>query len=147
MSGQLDKVEAWAKFDRTGDPKDEPYYLNGVAMEFAENVRGSGKTCDLAFGYMGGVGAWKKLSADDGLSDAEIKKRQKRWRELHPEIVHTWYALDRASKAATNEPGKVFAVSNNICFRTRRQVSVDALTVRPQARLSRCATERGGATK
>jgi DNA polymerase len=116
VSGQLDKVAAWAKFDCTSDPKDEPYYLNGVAMEFSENVRGSGKTCDLAFGYMGGVGAWKKLSADDGLSDAEIKKRQRRWRELHPDIVHTWYALDRAAQAATNEPGKVFAINNRVSF-------------------------------
>jgi DNA polymerase bacteriophage-type len=79
-------------------------------------VRGSGKTCDLAFGYMGGIGAWKKLSPDDGLSDAEIKKRQIRWRELHPEIVDTWYALDRAAKAATNEHGKVFAVNNRVAF-------------------------------
>ena len=116
VSGQLDKVAAWAKFDCTSDPKDEPYYLNGVAMEFSENVRGSGKTCDLAFGYMGGVGAWKKLSADDGLSDVEIKKRQRRWRELHPDIVHTWYALDRAAQAATNEPGKVFAINNRVSF-------------------------------
>jgi DNA polymerase len=119
VSGQLDKVEAWAKFDQTGKLEDEPYYINGRAMGFTgadKDVRTAGKTCDLAFGYMGGVGAWRKLSADDGLPDDEIKKRQKRWRELHPEIHKMWSALDRAAKAATDSPGKTCAVNSKISF-------------------------------
>jgi DNA polymerase len=29
VSGQQSKLQTWAKFDHTGDPKDEPYYLLG----------------------------------------------------------------------------------------------------------------------
>jgi DNA polymerase len=119
VSGQKDKVEAWARFDCTQNPHDEPYYLNGVAMQFSgdfKQVRSGGKTSDLAFGYMGGVGAWRKLSRNDGLSDVEVKAKQRLWRERHPEIFKMWYALDRAAKAATNEHGVVFAANDKVSF-------------------------------
>ena len=58
VSGQQSKLEQWAKFDRTGDPKDEPYYLLGRSCgRPEESARKIGKTADLAFGYMGGPGA------------------------------------------------------------------------------------------
>jgi hypothetical protein len=39
-------------------------------------TRALGKTADLAFGYMGGVGAWQKLSPDDVATEDQIKRRQ-----------------------------------------------------------------------
>jgi hypothetical protein len=36
VSGQQSKLEQWAKFDRTGDPKDEPYYLLGRSCDRPE---------------------------------------------------------------------------------------------------------------
>jgi DNA polymerase len=49
VSGQHSKIDMWTKFDRTRDPKDEPYYILGVLMALD---RVGGKTCDLAFGYI-----------------------------------------------------------------------------------------------
>jgi len=64
VSGQQSKLEQWAKFDRTGDPKDEPYYRLGRSCgRPEESARSIGKTADLAFGYMGGPGAWLSFSA------------------------------------------------------------------------------------
>jgi hypothetical protein len=70
LSGQQSKLDQWVKFDRTQDPKDEPYYLIGRSSGIAEeNARAIGKTADLAFGYAGGIGAWRKLAPDDNSTD------------------------------------------------------------------------------
>lgn len=65
LSGQQSKLDQWAKFDRTGDPHDEPYFINGHKIfDFPEtDARAPGKTGDLAFGFMGGFGAWQRLCA------------------------------------------------------------------------------------
>ena len=110
VSGQQSKLDQWAKFDRTGNPEDEPYFIIGArTFGFAPEVaRSHGKTGDLAFGYMGGVGAWKKLApADDASTEAEIKARQQAWRNAHPQTERYWHALDRAAIRAVQNPGKV----------------------------------------
>src|SRR5262245_55988170 len=109
ISGQQDKLNRWAKFDRTGDPNDEPYYVLGKTLGIApEQARTIGKTADLAFGYMGGVGAWKKLAPDDDTStDAEIKHRQKAWQRAHPNTVKFWGRLNRAAIQAVRKPNIV----------------------------------------
>jgi DNA polymerase len=108
VSGQQSKLDQWAKFDRTRRPEDEPYFITGTkTFGFAqEQARTPGKTGDLAFGYMGGVGAWRKLApADDASSEAEIKQRQQAWRNAHPQTVRFWRALDRAAVRAMQTPG------------------------------------------
>jgi DNA polymerase len=82
VSGQQSKLEHWAKFDRTGDPKDEPYYLLGRSCgQPEESARKIGKTADLAFGYMGGPGAWDRLAPeDDSSSEADKRRYQQTWR-------------------------------------------------------------------
>jgi DNA polymerase bacteriophage-type len=109
ISGQQEKLNRWAKFDRTGDPNDEPYYILGKTLGVAPaQARTIGKTADLAFGYMGGVGAWKKLAPDDDTStDAEIKQRQKAWQRAHPNIVKFWGRLNRAAIQAVRKPNTV----------------------------------------
>jgi len=109
IAGQQDKLDRWAKFDRTGDPNDEPYYILGKTLGVApEQARTIGKTADLAFGYMGGVGAWKKLAPDDDTStDAEIKQRQKAWQRAHPNIVKFWGRLNRAAIQAVRKPNTI----------------------------------------
>jgi DNA polymerase bacteriophage-type len=109
ISGQQDKLDRWTKFDRTSDPHDEPYYVLGRTLGIApERARTIGKTADLAFGYMGGVGAWKKLAPDDDTSaDAEIKQRQKAWQRAHPNTVKFWGRLNRAAIQAVRKPNTV----------------------------------------
>jgi DNA polymerase len=107
VSGQQSKLDQWAKFDRTGDPKDEPYYLLGRSCgQPEESARKIGKTADLAFGYMGGPGAWDRLAPeDDSSSEADKRRYQQTWRSLHPATVQFWYGIDRAAIAAINKPG------------------------------------------
>jgi DNA polymerase len=71
LAGEEWKLEAYRQFDVTGDPKLEPYCVTASHI-FGEPVtpddeerRQVGKTCDLAFGFAGGVGAWRKFDADE----------------------------------------------------------------------------------
>jgi DNA polymerase len=110
VSGQQSKLDQWATFDRTGNPQDEPYFITGhkiFGLPKAQ-AREPGKTGDLAFGYMGGQGAWQKLALrGDTSNDSEIKRRQRAWRLAHPHTMRFWYALDRAAKNAMRHPGKI----------------------------------------
>ena len=102
-------------FDRSKDPKEEPYYLVGLQMGVPEDqARSIGKTADLAFGYMGGVGAWRALAPMDTSSDDEIKKKQRQWRDLHNNTVKCWYALDRSAKAAIASPNTDVPVNDRL---------------------------------
>ncbi|HKF07952.1 MAG TPA: hypothetical protein VKB89_04410 [Xanthobacteraceae bacterium] len=67
--------------------------------------RNVGKTCDLAFGYAGGVNAFRKFS--DQFSDDEVKQFNKDWRAAHPNIKQLWYRLDKAAWTAVAERGRV----------------------------------------
>ncbi|WP_271523273.1 AAA family ATPase [Bradyrhizobium sp. CCBAU 53380] len=107
VSEQQTKLDAWAKFDATGDPKDEPYYLNGRAFGLPEELaRDIGKVADLAFGYQGGVGAWNKLApTDDASTDADKKRYQTVWRQQHPRTAAFWNGINRMTVTAVRKPG------------------------------------------
>jgi DNA polymerase len=105
VSGQQSKVRAWALYDQTKDKKLEPYYLLGKKFgQPEETARNIGKTADLAFGYSGGVGAWRRLASDSKLSDAEIDILKNRWRDEHPQTVRFWNALSTAAARAIRMP-------------------------------------------
>src|SRR5262245_35537883 len=94
LSGQQSKVDAWARYDSTKDKKLEPYYQLGKRFgQPDETARSIGKTADLAFGYSGGVGAWRRLAQGSTLSDAEIDALKNRWRDAHPHTVKFWNML------------------------------------------------------
>jgi DNA polymerase len=115
VSNQRSKLALWETFDRTHDANDEPYIAIGRKLGVPEEqARVAGKTADLAFGYMGGTGAWRTMAKlylpDDASTDAEIRQRQQAWRIAHPETVRFWHALNRAAVIATREPGNVVDV-------------------------------------
>jgi DNA polymerase bacteriophage-type len=108
VSGQQSKLDQWAKFDQTGDPNDEPYLVIGRRLGVAaDQARSIGKTADLAFGYMGGVGAWQKLAAGDASSEIKIRAYRDGWRCANPRTVLFWRAIDRAALCAMQKPGEV----------------------------------------
>jgi hypothetical protein len=108
LAGQTDKLELWANFDGTGALEDDPYYRLGIKFGFPpEQARAQGKICDLAYGFMGGEGAWRNLSPDDGLTTEQIKAYQQAWRAAHPYVVALWKALDNAAIRAVQNPSKV----------------------------------------
>jgi DNA polymerase len=109
LSGQQSKLDQWAKFDRTGKPEDEPYFIIGrdTFGIAEEQARAIGKTGDLAFGYMGGIGAWRKLAPEDTSTDDQIKRRQRAWRQAHKQTWDFWTALNTRAAQAVLNPGEL----------------------------------------
>jgi DNA polymerase bacteriophage-type len=69
VAGEDWKLDAYRRYDATHDPRDEPYCETACRIFRVpsgtytkdSSERNVGKTCDLAFGYMGGLGAWRKF--------------------------------------------------------------------------------------
>ena len=97
-----------------------------------------GKVGELASGFGGWVGAWKRFGADEFMaSDEEIKQAILRWRAESPMVVEMWggqrrgygrsavkdlYGLEGAAVSAVMDPGQ--------CYRYRQvsyQMHEDAL--------------------
>jgi hypothetical protein len=102
VAGQQDKVEQWAKFDRTKDANDDPYVIIGRSLGHPEDVaRQFGKIADLAFGFQGGAGAYANFAPEDDTANAaQIEAFKLNWRTRHPQIVNFWSSIDRAAIAA-----------------------------------------------
>ena len=94
VAGEEWKLDSYRRFDATHDPRDEPYCVTACKIfrvpdgTFTKESpeRSVGKTCDLAFGYMGGLGAWRKFEPDK-FTDEEVEKFKTEWRAAHPRIV------------------------------------------------------------
>jgi DNA polymerase len=100
------KLASYREFDATGDPQHEPYWvtasliLGRTVTPKDEADRAIGKTCDLAFGYGGGLGAYRKFDASDARSDAEVERFKSAWRAAHSATRRLWHAIDDATKRA-----------------------------------------------
>jgi DNA polymerase bacteriophage-type len=111
------KLKAYRDFDRTRDPRLEPYLVTACMLFNKPNgsfgpecpERRLGKTADLAFGYQGGVRAWRAFEPDprNPLPDAQVEKFKDAWRGAHPNVVRFWFALEDAAIAAVHLPGEV----------------------------------------
>jgi DNA polymerase bacteriophage-type len=114
IAGEDWKLDAYRRFDATHDPRDEPYcetackIFRKPAGTFTKDSpeRGVGKTCDLAFGYMGSLAAWRKFEPER-FTDDEVKTFCCEWRAAHPKIKSFWYDVDRAALIAVRERGRV----------------------------------------
>jgi len=113
-AGETWKLDSYRRFDATHDARDEPYLATACRIYRVpegsytkeSSERGVGKTCDLAFGYMGGLNAWRNFEPDR-FTDAEVEQFKTEWRATHPAIVKFWYAVDRAAWEAVRERGRV----------------------------------------
>src|SRR5262249_36295682 len=112
VAGEEWKLDSYRRFDATGDPRDEPYCISACKI-FNKPIgtytkdspeRSVGKTADLAFGYSGGLGAWRKFEPDR-FTDDEVKAFIHSWRGAHPSIRKLWYRLDRAAWTAVQQRG------------------------------------------
>ena len=114
VAGEEWKLDSYRRFDATGDPRDEPYCITACKIfrvpdgTFTKESpeRGIGKTCDLAFGYQGGLGAWRKFEPGR-FSDEEVETFKREWRAAHSKIKRFWYDVDRAAWTAVRERGRV----------------------------------------
>ena len=114
VAGEAWKLDSYRRFDATHDPRDEPYCVTACKIFGKQSgtytkddpERNVGKTCDLAFGYAGRLGAWRKFEPDR-FTDDEVKAFIRGWRQAHPEIKRLWDRLDRAAWIAVQERGRV----------------------------------------
>jgi DNA polymerase len=114
VAGEEWKLDSCRRFDATGDPRDEPYCIPACKIFRVPDgtfnkespERGIGKICDLAFGYQGGLGAWRNFEPGR-FSDEEVETFKREWRAAHSKIKRFWYDVDRAAWTAVRERGRV----------------------------------------
>jgi DNA polymerase len=114
VAGEEWKLDSYRRFDATGDSRDEPYCITACKIFRVSDgtytkdspERGIGKICDLAFGYQGGLGAWRGFEPDR-FTDDEVNQFKNEWRTAHPAIRRFWHDIDRAAWAAVRERGHV----------------------------------------
>jgi len=108
FAGETWKLAAYREFDRTGDTQLEPYCVvarkmlrkNDRLAEITPAERQIGKGGDLAGGFGGSVGAWRRLVPKDERSDDEIHADIRAWRQAHPKTVQFWRTLAAAARLA-----------------------------------------------
>lgn len=111
LAGEDWKVEAFYDFDR-GVGHDlykitAGRILNKKPGDITKDERQlQGKVPELAGGYGGGVGAYRKMGGAvfDAMSDEEILAIVHAWRKQHPATVALWYNVERAAKAVLKDP-------------------------------------------
>ena len=115
VAGEEWKLDSYRRFDATRDPRDEPYcdtackIFRVPAGTYTKDSpeRGVGKTCDLAFGYMGGLMRLAEIRAGWIHRRGSRSKFKKEWRAAHPAIKRFWHDIDRAAWTAVRERGRV----------------------------------------
>jgi CHC2 zinc finger/DNA polymerase family A/Toprim domain len=114
LAGEDWKLEAYQTYDRTGDKALEPYRVLAARM-LGKDVdavtaadRQLGKAGELAAGFGGAVGAWRRLLPDDRRSDGEIKVDVERWRRAHPRTTRFWHDLGRCIRLAIRTGDSIY---------------------------------------
>lgn len=92
-----------------------------------------GKVPELAFGYMGGVGAWRnfdKTKPHDTkfVPDEKVEEIKNTWRDEHPMTKKMWWELERAAINAVKHPGRRYSY-RYISFETVHNKAGDWLTM------------------
>jgi DNA polymerase len=112
LAGEEWKLDVYRRFDATKDAALEPYrviagrMLNKDAAAIEPAERQQGKSAELAAGFGGSTGAWRKIAGDDGRNDDEVRAIIAHWRTIHPAIREFWRALALAARVAirTGQP-------------------------------------------
>jgi hypothetical protein len=113
LAGETWKLDTYRKYDETGDPALEPYcqtasrILQRAVTPADEVGRGIGKIADLAFGYGGSLGAWRKFDNSKNYNDEQIKNFCAKWRTQHAATVNFWRALESMLRRAISTKQRV----------------------------------------
>jgi DNA polymerase bacteriophage-type len=121
FAGEEWKLENYREYDRTGDPALEPYCV-GASKVLKRTVtpedtagRETGKILDLAFGFGGGRGAFRRVDSSDTYSDVEVENFKREWRWAHKATVQFWKDLRRAALQAVHT-GQRITLGNRLSF-------------------------------
>lgn len=94
------------------------------SIKKGDPLRQKGKVAELALGYQGGPNALVKMGAlDMGLTEDELPKLVRMWRNANPSIVKLWADVEEAAVQAVSEqkPAKLqyglrFAISSGMLY-------------------------------
>ena len=107
LAGEQWKLLAYLEYQRTGDTQLEAYRVIARKMlqkpadaEISTAERQLGKGAELASGFGGSVGAWRRIMPNDPRSDDEIKAIIHQWRNAHPAVTKLWKDLARTIRIA-----------------------------------------------
>ena len=130
IAGENSKLDVFRAYDAGKGP--DPYIIaaakifnidpDQLAIDYkagkpsARERRQPGKAAELAFGFQGGINAYRKFAPDTEFDDAQINRIKNAWRRAHPNIVRFWDNIDRAARTAARNPGSVVSLGNNIQF-------------------------------
>jgi DNA polymerase len=129
LAGEAWKLDVYRKFDETGDTAIEPYcvtasrILGRPVTPAADRDRQIGKFCELAFGFGGGLGAFRNIAPDANFTDAQIENFKNAWRLAHPMIRGLWRGLHGAMcravalKVGTFKDLRAEMRGGNLCLR------------------------------
>lgn len=156
IAGEQSKLDVFKAFDAGKGP--DPYIIAAakifkidplqLAADYAagkpeaRELRQIGKACELAFGFQGGVNAYRRFQPAaanstsqaqsmwqlrhgdfnpahafgdiEGFTDAEIDKIKRAWRQAHPNIERFWHNIERAAWMAVRDPGSIVSLGNNL---------------------------------
>lgn len=123
LAGEQWKIEAFKAYDR-GEGHDLYKVTAGriLGKDPGDVVKierqNQGKVPELAGGYQGGVGAYRKMGGPvfNAMTDDEIMEIVQAWRAAHPRTKSLWYEMEAAAKAAINKHGESFEVRGLIRF-------------------------------
>jgi DNA polymerase bacteriophage-type len=116
LAEEQSKLDLWRQYDQTGAAEDDPYFKLGKQFGFADDVaRAKGKTADLAFGYSGGEGAFRKFAGETASSE-EANTLKRNWRNAHPKTVGMWADLDAVAKRAVANPNMAQRINDHLAF-------------------------------
>lgn len=130
LAGETSKLNMFRAYDAKEGP--DPYVVAAariknidplqLALDYkagkpdARELRQCGKAAELAFGFGGTVGAYRKFASDATLSNDEIRKINNAWRKAHPNIVQFWSDLESAAWKAVKHVGRTYCVRDIIFF-------------------------------
>lgn len=123
LAGEQWKIEAFKAYDR-GEGHDLYKVTAGriLGKDPGDVVKlerqNQGKVPELAGGYQGAVGAYRKMGGAvfNAMTDDEIQQIVTAWRAAHPRTKSLWYEMEAAAKAAIENPGESFEVRGLIRF-------------------------------
>ena len=95
--------------------KPSPFLKRTVTPD-DEDGRGFGKINDLAFGFGGGLGAWRRFDDSDRYSDGEIEHFKEEFRRMHPATVDFWHRLEQAAHRAVITGQKISSAKYRVAW-------------------------------
>lgn len=122
-AGEQWKLEAFKAYDR-GEGHDLYKVTAGrILGKTPETIekherQQMGKVPELACGYQGAVGAFRKMGgpAVEAMTDEQIEEIVWGWRAAHPRTKAFWYDLETAARSAIQNPGDSYSVRDMATF-------------------------------